>query len=145
MQIVLSPPPPPLLPPSSLPSLHFLSLYSSLPLPSFFRPSLKLIHPLYAFPPPCLATVIIDGPSSGTTMAGEQVVITCNVSPGVAVMWSRQDNQSLPNPPDGNTLRIPDPQPEDSGVYECSAGGVVALFTLMVEPPSTEPPPTTRE
>ena len=54
------------------------------------------------------------------------------------VTWSRNDGRPLRNTPDGNVLRIETPEAEDSGVYQCSAEGVVAMFNLVV----MEPPPT---
>ena len=80
--------------------------------------------------------VHIDGPA--TITAGQTVVLVCNVSRDVMVTWSRDDGRPLPNIPAGNVLRIEMPQAEDGGVYRCSAGGVVAMFNLVVvEPPTT--------
>ena len=66
------------------------------------------------------------------------MVLVCNVSRDVMVMWSRDGGRPLPNIPDGNVLRIEMPQAEDGGVYRCSAEGVVAMFNLVVmEQPTT--------
>ena len=83
--------------------------------------------------------VHIDGPS--TIIAGQTVVLICNVSHDVMVTWSRNDGRPLPSTPAGNVLHIEMPQAEDGGVYQCSAGGVVAMFNLVV----VEPPTTTSE
>ena len=92
----------------------------------------SLLPPLTAPPP----SVTINGPS--TIPAGQTVVLVCNVSRDVIVTWSRDDGRPLPNAPDGNVLHIEMPQAEDGGVYRCSAGGVVAMFNLVVmEPPTT--------
>ena len=94
--------------------------------------SLHFTLPPLTAPPP---SVSIDGPS--TILAGQTVVLVCNVSRDVMVTWSREDGRPLPNTPDGNVLRITMPAVEDGGVYRCSVEGVVATFNLIVveEPP----------
>ena len=67
------------------------------------------------------------------------MVLMCNL--GGEVMWSRQDDEELPEGyrVDGNELRIPNPQTEDSGVYVCTAeGGATATFQLTVTLTTTE-------
>ena len=80
----------------------------------------------------------IDGPSSGMTVVGQEVLLTCCAHPGVRVTWSRQDGQPLPVTSEGNVLRIPNSQLVDSGVYICEAGHVTASFSLQVVEPTTE-------
>ena len=69
------------------------------------------------------------------------VVLICNVSRDVMVIWSRDDGRPLPNMRDGNVLRIEMPGLEDGGVYRCSAEGVIGTFNLVV----VEEPPTASE